>query len=344
MFLRNAWYCAALSHEIGRKPLGRVFLNEPVVLFRTEDGTAVALDDRCCHRRVPLAMGQMEGDNLRCMYHGFLFDPSGRLIWVPGENNIPANAGQRSYPIVEKHGWAWIWMGDADLADSATVPAFHWYDAPGWASFGGCLPMEANYLMMVDNLLDLSHLAFLHIKTIGDEGDINPDLDWERGDDFVRGVRISRDLPASPLFVAMGETKRVDTTKIMTYTPPANVVIEISTVEAGKPLNDPSNPENPQIIILDSMTPETDNSLHYFWGSCRNRRIDDQPFSEMGYQATETAFIEDKDFLEAGQKIIDLDPDSPEVSIAGDEGGLRARSLLDRLIGEEQGTEGTPAG
>ncbi|MDP6175390.1 MAG: Rieske 2Fe-2S domain-containing protein, partial [Rhodospirillales bacterium] len=157
MFLRNAWYCAALSHEITQEPKGRIFLNEPVVMYRTQDGTLVALDDRCCHRRVPLSKGQTVGDNLRCMYRGFLFEPSGKLIWVPGDAKIPADAGQRSYPIHEKHGWAWIWMGDPELADPAKVPTFHWDDAPGWAAFGDCMDMEADYLMMVDNLLDLSH-------------------------------------------------------------------------------------------------------------------------------------------------------------------------------------------
>src|SRR6185312_664238 len=104
--LRNQWYCAALSHEIKEAPLGLIFLGEPVVMYRKSDGTAVALEDRCCHRRAPLSRGQVEGDNLRCGYHGLLYAPGGKVIWEPGQEKLPPGAQVRSYPFVEKHGWA----------------------------------------------------------------------------------------------------------------------------------------------------------------------------------------------------------------------------------------------
>ena len=339
MFIRNAWYCAALSHEIDHAPLGRVFLNEPVVMYRTQNGTAVALEDRCCHRRAPLSKGKIEGDNLRCGYHGFLYDKAGQVIWVPGQDKVPPNAHVRAYPLVEKHGWLWIWMGDPALADVAKVPAFHWYDAQGWAAVGDHMPVGANYFLLVDNLLDLSHLAFLHIKTIGSADDTNPDLSWERGSDFVRGIRVARNISLSQRQVAFGDTIKTDSTKIMTYTPPANVVIEISTVEAGKRKDDPTSRVNRQIVVLASMTPVTENTCHYFWGSCRNYRIDDKAFSEEGYKSTIAAFTEDKEMLEAEQKIIDLAPHAPQIDVTGDQGGLQARRLLAKLLADEQGLQ-----
>ncbi|HXQ52195.1 MAG TPA: aromatic ring-hydroxylating dioxygenase subunit alpha [Stellaceae bacterium] len=335
--LRNQWYCAALSKELAGVPLARTFLGEPVVMYRTTDGTAVALEDRCCHRRAPLSKGAIEGDNLRCGYHGLLYAPGGNVIWAPGQDKLPQGARVRRYPLCEKHGWTWIWMGDPALADPNTAPAFHWYDAAGWAANGACLPVDANYLLLVDNLMDLSHLAFLHIKTIGASDDTNPELSWERGPDFVRGLRVARNLSPSTRQIAQGDTLKTDSTKIMTFTPPANVVIEINTVEAGKRADDPTNRINRQLVILDSMTPATDSSCYYFWGSCRNFRIDDTKLSEQTFQATVTAFNEDKDMLEAEQRIIDLDPAAPQIDLVGDAGGLQARRIVARLLDEEGG-------
>jgi vanillate O-demethylase monooxygenase subunit len=333
--LRNQWYCAALSAEITQAPMARIFLNEPVVMYRTTDGRAIALEDRCCHRRAPLSRGQVEGDNLRCGYHGLLYEPSGRVIWAPGQDKLPAGAQVRSYPFVEKHGWAWIWMGDPALADPKNAPAFHWYDAPGWAGCGACLDVRANYMLLVDNLLDLSHLAFLHIKTIGAADDTNPNLTWERAPNLLRGVRIARDLSPSQRQIAQGDTLRTDSTKIMTFTPPGNVVIEISAVEAGKTESDPTNRVNRKLVVLDSMTPETDTSCHYFWGNCRNYAIDDKAVTEMVLKSTGVAFDEDKFMLEAEQRIIDLNPAAPQIDLVGDAGGLQARRMVERLLAEE---------
>ena len=334
--LRNQWYCAALSHEIKETPLGRIFLGEPVVMYRKSDGTAVALEDRCCHRRAPLSKGQIEGDNLRCGYHGLLYDPGGKVIWAPGQEKLPPGAQVRSYPFVEKHGWAWIWMGDPALADPKTAPAFHWYDAPGWAGCGACLDVKANYLLLVDNLLDLSHLAFLHIKTIGAADDTNPHLTWERQGNLLRGLRIARNIAPSQRQIAQGDNLRTDSTKIMTFTVPANVVIEIGAVEAGKTEDDPTNRVNRKLVVLDSMTPETETSCHYFWGNCRNYAIDDEKVTEMVLKSTSVAFDEDKFMLEAEQRIIDIDPAAPQIDLIGDAGGLQARRIVERLLSEEQ--------
>jgi phenylpropionate dioxygenase-like ring-hydroxylating dioxygenase large terminal subunit len=334
--LRNQWYCAALAAEIAHVPLPRIFLNEPVVMYRTIDGTAVALEDRCCHRRAPLSRGQIEGNNLRCGYHGLLYEPGGRVIWAPGQDKLPAGAHVRSYPLCEKHGWVWIWMGDPALGDPNTVPAFHWYDAPGWAGCGACLDVKANYMLLVDNLLDLSHLAFLHIKTIGAADDTNPNLTWERGPNLLRGVRIARNLSPSQRQIAQGDTLRTDSSKVMTFTPPANVVIEISAVETGKTEDDPTNRVNRKLVVLDSMTPETETSCHYFWGNCRNYAIDDQAVTEAVLKSTGVAFDEDKFMLEAEQRIIDLNPAAPQIDLVGDAGGLQARRMVERLLAEEQ--------
>ena len=167
MFLRNYWYVAALDEEVRDRPLGRTILGEPVVLFRTADGALHAFEDRCPHRQLPLSMGKIVGDALQCHYHGLRFDGSGKCVRVPGQDHIPQNARVRTYPVVERYRWIWIWMGDPALADPAQICDFHWLQDPDWGAKPSYLHVEANWQLVVDNLLDLTHLAFVHETTIG---------------------------------------------------------------------------------------------------------------------------------------------------------------------------------
>jgi vanillate O-demethylase monooxygenase subunit len=334
MYARNQWYCAALGQELKDAPVGRIFLGEPVVMYRTPDGGVVALEDRCCHRRAPLSKGRVEGANLRCGYHGFLYDTSGQVIWVPGQDKVPPGAKVRSYPIVEKHGYVWIWMGDPALADPKDAPAFTWNDDPKWAGFSDYMHVDANYLLLVDNLLDLSHVAVLHINTIGSAEDTNPDLTWERGPNWVRGTRVATNLSPSERQKAEGVTFNCDQTKIMDFTPPANVVIDIQSSETGFKYGQGGRLDH-RLIVLDSMTPETERSCHYFFGLCRNYNIDNEKLTQFAHQAVVTAFLEDKGMLEEEQNIIDLNPGAPQIDVMGDTGGLQARRIVERLIAEE---------
>ena len=167
MFLKNFWYVAAYDHEIGREPLGRMILGEPVVFFRKEDGAPVAFEDRCAHRHLPLSMGKLVGDTLQCRYHGLRYDVSGACVKVPGQDTIPPAARVKTYPVVERYRWLWIWMGDPALADPAGITDFHWLDDPSWGAKGQYLHVKANWQLIVDNLLDLTRLAFVHETTIG---------------------------------------------------------------------------------------------------------------------------------------------------------------------------------
>src|SRR5215471_7863914 len=159
MFLRNYWYVAAYDHEIGRRPLGRIILGEPIVFYRLEDGTPVALEDRCAHRHLPLSMGTLVGDVLQCHYHGLRYDKTGTCVRVPGQDTIPRSARVKSYPVVERYHWLWIWMGDPALADPDKITDFHWFDDPNWGAKGEYLHVKGNWQLIVDNLLDLTHLA-----------------------------------------------------------------------------------------------------------------------------------------------------------------------------------------
>ena len=168
MFLKNYWYVAASTPEIGRKPFRRIIMYEPVVMYRTEDGTPVALEDRCPHRRLPLSMGKLVSDDvLQCHYHGLRFDRTGACVRVPGQDMIPANARVKSYPLVERYKWLWIWMGDAGAGRSRDDPGLSLVRRSELGRAAGLSPRPVQLAVVNDNLLDLTHLAFVHETTIG---------------------------------------------------------------------------------------------------------------------------------------------------------------------------------
>ena len=152
MFLKNCWYVAAWDHEIGDGLLSRTILNRPVALFRGPDSAPHALEDRCCHRGLPLSLGNVRESTVQCGYHGLEFNFDGVCVNVPGQSTIPPEARVRSYPVVEKWRWVWIWMGDPTLADEALVPDYHWNDDPQWTAYGDVFHVAGDYRLMVDNL------------------------------------------------------------------------------------------------------------------------------------------------------------------------------------------------
>ena len=165
-YVRNAWYVGAWSHEVEpRKPLALTILGAPITLYRGESGRLVALEDRCVHRLAPLSLGRCEGDRLRCMYHGLLYDPDGAVVEIPGQDQIPPRARVRSYPVVERHSWLWIWMGSAEEADEALIPTAVGLDDPDYILGHGQLDYAAEARLINDNLLDFSHLTFVHAES-----------------------------------------------------------------------------------------------------------------------------------------------------------------------------------
>ena len=179
MFLRDYWYVGAYAAEIGEKPLARTILGEPVLLYRTTDGRAIAMEDRCCHRNLPLSMGIREGDAIRCGYHGLKFDSAGQCIEIPGQAQIPPDAKVKTYPAMERWNLIWLWMGDAAKRDESLLPQWQCIDDPALTTTmgNGCepLPMKCNWELNNDNLLDLTHVVFVHPSTLGGAGlDNNP--------------------------------------------------------------------------------------------------------------------------------------------------------------------------
>ncbi len=346
MFLRNSWYVAAWGEEIGRLALlRRILLGEPVVLYRRTDGKPVALEDRCCHRHAPLSSGRVRGDNLECGYHGFTYDPSGQCVKIPAVDTIPANARVRSYPVVERHKMVWIWMGDPALADESAIEDFHWLDDPGWRFKGERLELPGNYLLLVENLCDLTHLPFVHASSLGTTA-IPPKegkLETRKEGNAVIVERWTENVPVTSYFRALAGFPRdavVDRWMHLVYTPPAFVRLDIGAALAGTGARAGDRSNGVTTRNLNAITPETDKSSHYFWAQAQNFGIDDPSISDLDFRLTHGAFLEDLKMISGQQQNIDLDPSVPRVNIATDAGGVQARRVVDALIAAEK--SGTP--
>jgi phenylpropionate dioxygenase-like ring-hydroxylating dioxygenase large terminal subunit len=338
MFLRNGWYSAIWSHELREKPVGKTFLNEKVVLFRNDRGQVGALEDCCCHRAAPLSRGEISGATLACGYHGLKFDLNGQCVEVPGQPEVPAGAKVRSYPVHEKNNVVWIWMGDAAKADPAKIPDMPWLSDPKWATTPGNIHVKTNYQFIIDNLLDLTHVTYVHKNTLaGDPREATTPTKTERLNDGVRVGRWMLDFVPPPLFAKAGNfTSNVDRWQHVTWHPPGIVYLDVGCAKAGT--GAPQGDRSQGISIWSShlITPETEHSSHYMFCFARDFRIDDPEMSKMLYEGSKATFLEDADILEAVQSNRTGGSLDGLIHITADAAQLQARRMLNSMIGAEQ--------
>ena len=339
-FARNQWYVAAYSHEVGREELlGRTILGEPLVFYRTEeDGTPVALADRCVHRRFPLheKPSRLDGDKLVCGYHGFTYDTTGTCVYVPGQKRVPRTARVASYPVVELDSLVWVWIGDPALADAQTIPRARHLDAPGWVTVRGMEPIDADYGLLVDNLLDLSHETYLHGGYIGTpevaETPITTEVDEGAG--IVRVSRHMDDAACPPFYAkSTGISGRITRWQDIEYTPPCLYKLHSRIAPVGSvPNPDGSDPDAFHVEVVYAITPETEHSTHDFWAVARDFALDDEGVSAFLAENNRTVVLQDVEALDVLEKVISTEPDGyQELSINIDTGGLAARRMLQRL-------------
>jgi len=332
----NCWYVAAWSHEVTSAPLARTLLGRPVVLYRTLAGSVVALEDRCCHRAAPLSLGRCEGDNLRCMYHGLLFDPSGKCIEVPHQARVPETFRVRRYPLAERDRLIWIWPGDPAKADVSAVPDAHWLNDPGWRAKPGYLHYQANYRLIIDNLLDFSHLTYVHPTTLGSPAIAAAKPEVER---TSAGVRVTRRYPAIdpvPFHAKVGGfTGKVDMWQIYDWLAPAMISMDAGSAPAGEGAPSRRPASAIQFHHLSMITPETERTSHYFFAQPRDFALDDAQMDETVFAQVITAFNEDRAMIEGQQRIIDLTPQVPLRTMAIDRALVEARNRIEAMLAED---------
>lgn len=338
LFLRNAWYVAAWDHEVTRALTPVTILGEPVVLYRTEAGAPVALEDACPHRKLPLSMGRLKGDEVECGYHGLTFDCRGACTRVPGAETIPHPAKVRSYPVHERYGLVWIWMGKPDRADPATIFAVdHWGD-PAWGvNRGESMLLDCHYLFMTDNLLDPSHVAWVHPGSFGGAGTDEVPLETtvhERGVTVSRWLRDTVPAPFyAPYLRFSGNTDRKQHYEVHW---PCHAIIRAIFAPAGTGGDDRALPDT--TFRMDSynfMTPVDATRTRYFWFQMRNFAPDDAAVSAAFAASVRGAFEEDRAVLNAVQRGF-LTTRTPHMDLKIDAGPLRFRRTLMQRVAAEQ--------
>ena len=339
--LRNTWYVAAWAHEVEPgKVFARRILDEALVLWRSADGQPAAMADRCPHRLAPLSAGRIEGAGLRCMYHGLLFDAGGRCIEVPAQDHISPNLKVKTYPVVERDKLIWIWMGEEALADAERIPDAHWLDDAAWRALPGYVHYDrANYQLIIDNLLDFSHLGFVHENTLGGgrvSAEVKPEierLDW--------GLRISRLYSNTPLAPYLKGLARfdgpVDRWQIYDFRLAGNVLsMDFGSAPAGEGALEGERP--PEALVfhtVQALTPETETSTHYFWAAANGFALDDPSVTAEIHRQTEIAFAEDKAIIQAQAAVVAEHPHERMVAIAADAAVNQGRAMLARMLQAE---------
>jgi vanillate O-demethylase monooxygenase subunit len=337
MFLRNCWYVATFSHELARSLHPFTVLGEKVVLYRRADGTPVALEDACPHRKLPLSMGRLKGDEVECGYHGLTFDCTGTCTRVPGAEKVPHVAKVRAYPLVERYGMIWIWLGEPSLADPAKVFAVEHWDDPQWGrTRGDSMQVACDYRYVTDNLLDPSHVAWVHQSSFGNAACEDVPVETKMLENGVLVSRWMKDVEPAPFYKPfMKFSGNCDRKQHYEVRFPSHAIIRAIFVPAGTGGDD--KPLHRDVFLMDSynfMTPVDEKTTHYFWFQLRNFAPDDESVSATFAKSVRAAFLEDKSVLEAVQIGMD-NKHTPNLDLKIDAGPLRFRRRLDQLISRE---------
>ena len=337
-WLQNAWYVAGFKHELDdQKVVARKLLGVDVVMLRHSDGRIAALEDLCPHRLMPLSAGTRIGDELQCGYHGMRFSISGACTLAPGQTHIPSQACVRNFPLVERHGLLWIWVGQADKADPALVPDIRWNDNPAWTPSRGYHHVEADFRLSVDNLMDLGHESWVHLRTIGqNEEESIPSFPVKTTVPAEGLVRAHREMPniVPPPFFAMvlDDQGRINRWQTAISLAPSICMTDFGVYPVG---TDPDHAYRSHVLHL--LTPETETSTHYFWSVARNRRLDDDALTASICKAIAQTFDEDAVVLKIQQQQLDrLGGAVPRVAMKVDEAPIRARRTLEALVRKEK--------
>ncbi len=348
--IRNSWYVVAHSDEIAPGGLlARTILGEPVVLFRLPDGTPAALADRCPHRLLPLSMGRVVEDGLQCGYHGARFDGNGACVWRPGGSG---EASVRAWPVCERHGFLWLWPGDAAAATPPDqLPAFLEYGMPPYDAANGLLEdFAADYRLLVDNLLDAAHASYVHESTLGaplwqlgEEAAAEADTDFECevGDRHVQYHYAARNTITGPAFAAayarhrgLAEPPpRLDIDLDVQWAAPSVFIFSSVTRAPGEALE-----AGIGLINIHALTPAGPRRTHYFFRNAYRFHAPDAGFREFWHAAATRAFHEDKLVIEAQQAALgDSDVfDHEVISFPGDRLQFQGRHILRRLADGER--------
>lgn len=360
MFVKNAWYNAGWDYMFTQSQknsltqakgalVARKIAGERVVLYRKPTGAIVALEDRCAHRQAALSLGQKEGDNIRCMYHGLRFGPDGKCNEIPGQDHIPPKACVRAFPVVERDNWVWVWMGDPARADEKLIPHAIGPGNPDWNVKTSQMHVNASYRLEIANLADLTHLVWIHRDTLGAPDPTTREKYTHIKPTFTmlpNGMRTEYVVRKSPISTFLSHLfppgTLFDLHFDITHTIPCTWVLHFR-VHVADDL-DAGTPTGPLIAdtwTSQAVTPNDAESVDYYysWGAAKHCEF--PGLSELLRDNLDDAFTEDRQVLEAQHVRIQEKPNFPTVSIIHDAGPSKMLRLLDEMLRAEAGDSTT---
>lgn len=329
---QNFWYVVASSSELGEQPLGRIICDEAVVLFRTDSGSVVALQDFCPHRGLPLSQGRCVKNGIQCGYHGMVVNREGQCVSMPNQPYISRAKGVQAYPVAERYGYVWLWIGDEAQADESRIPDMPWGEGGDWAYGGGIYHINCDYRLLVDNLMDLTHETFVHPESIGQSEieEAKPEVTVEDG--VVKVARWMLNIKPPPFWAGLiGSDKPVDRWQICHFQAPSNVHIDVGVAAEGTGAPEGDRSQGITGLVVDFITPETENSCWYFWGMARNFQQNDQELTDRIRKGQQGIFAQDIVILEAQQQNLARYPERKLMNLDIDKGGLFSRRIIEKL-------------
>ena len=343
MFLKNTWYVAASSSELDEKPLGRTVCGESMVFYRGLGGQVFALEDFCPHRGLPLSLGRVCNGNLVCGYHGLEMGCDGKTVSMPGQRvrGFPAIA---RFAVQERYGFIWVWPGEAALADASALAEFVFFDNPDWAYGGGMYHVACNYQLMIDNLMDLTHETYVHASSIGQREIDEVPCTTQVDGDQVTTSRFMNNIAAPPFWQMalrgnhLADDVPVDRWQICHFTPPSHVMIEVGVAHAGHGGYHAPDHLKVYSVVVDFLTPETETSMHYFWGMARKFQPQNASLTDSIREGQRKIFAEDLHVLESQQRNVTAHPQRPLLMLNIDAGGVQARRVIAKQLAAQDGT------
>ena len=328
----NCWYVAAMSDEIEQAPFARRMLEVPVVMYRRASGEVVAMEDRCAHRAYPLSQGQLDGDRIVCRYHGFTYDPDGNCVAVPSQENVPTGACVRTFPVHEEPPFVWIWLGERGAAELRRPPRTPWFTDPAWASSGETMHVQANYMLLHEHYLDLTHVFTMHPEAVPPGLEELPPM--EEVEVSEMSVAYSRELP--PVRLADWEAEATGLPRDARYvrrehgtfvSPALHIEGYAVVADDGRSFEQ---------LRIQGFTPESPSTTHVFQRIARNYATDREVVAEHLRAMFHEMAGRDIEVVEEVQRMLgaEIEP-RRDVNVKADRAAVRARRVAQAMVAEE---------
>jgi vanillate O-demethylase monooxygenase subunit len=304
-------------------------LGTPVVLYRTEDGDAVALEDRCAHRAFPLSAGTLDGDLVRCGLCGFGYDRDGQCVDVPSQPRVPFGARVASYPVQERDGLVWVWLGEPGRARLRRVPELPWLVDDGWAGVGGTEDVAAGFLLLHENFADVTQVPFVapEIAPAALAGS-TPPLEVVVTETTVE---LHREFAPAPLPGWQAEllgdqAGDATTSQAGFFVSPAVWVDHWDAAYAGG---------GARLRFTQLVTPVDRGLSRLHWRVSRDFALRDADADDRMRTMFGDYYGRVRAAMETAQRVLDVDGPGPEVNVAADVAALRVRDIVGNMLAEE---------